>query len=121
MKSSSRPLKYQEDLPVFKSHDNMGAKKTQHNRNAATSGYSLEAQQHFYQRYNTIKANESVDKKQANLWHAKSNSMSAMISIKTFIKSCQDLLKLLQTFKLEAQSVLKQNRTFMTKKMLKNW
>ena len=75
MKSSSRPLKYQEDLPVFKSHDNMGAKKTQHNRNAATSGYSLEAQQHFYQRYNTIKANESVDKKQANLWHAKSNSM----------------------------------------------
>lgn len=57
MKSSSRPLQYQDDLPVFKSHDNMGGTKlVKHNRPIA-AGYSLEAQQNFFQRYKSIKAN----------------------------------------------------------------
>ena len=69
IKSSNRPLQYQDDLPVFKSHENMGNKK----HHAISNSYSLVAQQNFYQRYNSIREQGTIKEKIA--LHMKSNSV----------------------------------------------
>ena len=61
MQSSSRPLQYREDLPVFKSHENMGRVNVA--KTPVAGGYSLEAQQNFYQKYSQFRTNNDVQRR----------------------------------------------------------
>ena len=61
-KSTNRGLRYQEDVPVFKSHENMIRAKTAYAQGSfgydqmPKVGYSLEGQKQLFMRLNSIKA-----------------------------------------------------------------